>query len=630
MQPNVNDEITLSDITRTIKKLFSDKRGNMTNFLPALLTGFAIMLLHIGFSAREMEIGLAYDPYWIFTRSWINEAYFAIRLFLYCLAAYVFYLFYNVWVARDTDKRLENYCRAFAFFSAFIIYLAKSYYAINSWKLVFTTHVPHLLALTIGLLGLTLLNYRVGKTFLWLLRSERLRVKDFPACRHKRFLLKSFALFLIIEGLYIAAFYPGTAMYDGIFQLLMYYGYEPLTNHHPVVSTWLMGTIFDVGKYLGGSDNSGLFFYCLVQVIFQSLVFTYCLHQIARLTQNRLLTNLSLCFFAITPSLMSYGAALVKDTLYYNFCLLALVLLSKIFLDREAATSKTFAGLTVCCVCVFLTRNNGIFCVVPMLLAALAARWRDAAAKKALLRCLAAVVAAFCVLVFALNYFGIHQPKREALSIPFQQTGRLIKLGAAMDAEDREAIDELFDDFDFKSYYDPKEADPVKMNFVETSENLQRYKDLYVKYFYRYPDIYLEAFLNQNCGYFFPLSLQHSKSAYGIDQRLMEKFEQLKLQRTSTLDALADFLTLYAEYFYNAPFNNVFVNSSFYVWLFLFCAGVFCVLRSGSALAFVMLPLFTIASCLFSPVTAYVRYIIPLMAATPLLLMWCVKTLRDS
>ena len=67
---------------------------------------------------------------------------------------------------------------------------------------------------------------------------------------------RMFILALVVLVIfYLPAFislYPGTLGYDGPVQLDMYFGGQPVTMHHPVFHTWMMGSLITLGKGLTG------------------------------------------------------------------------------------------------------------------------------------------------------------------------------------------------------------------------------------------------------------------------------------------------------------------------------------------------------------------------------------------
>ena len=62
-------------------------------------------------------------------------------------------------------------------------------------------------------------------------------------------------------------------MADALLQLTMYYGPNVLSNHHPVLSTFLMGWLNDLGRMIG-DNNFGMFFYLFLQCMAQFAAFS--------------------------------------------------------------------------------------------------------------------------------------------------------------------------------------------------------------------------------------------------------------------------------------------------------------------------------------------------------------------
>ncbi len=149
---------------------------------------------------------------------------------------------------------------------------------------------------------------------------------------------------------------------------------------------------------------------------------------------------------------------------------------------------------------------------------------------------------------------------KEMLSIPFQQTARVIRdyknevskqeweiLGAVL--EDEKTLGEL---------YDPNISDPVKRQFRSeaTIGEIAAYLSLWMKWFFRHPGVYLEAFIN-HCYGWFDLGLRNSVRYEGR----MDIF-------TTPYYGISNDKMLY--YYYNLmnrfPITGLMENVGAYVW----------------------------------------------------------------
>src|SRR5699024_7701891 len=97
----------------------------------------------------------------------------------------------------------------------------------------------------------------------------------------------------------LIAYYPGMLMQDSANQIKQFYGYDvpknsatnsvnlidpsvKITNHHPVVHTYILGICMQIGKMIG-NDNIGVFIYTFLQVIMFSSTFAYIINFMKKL-----------------------------------------------------------------------------------------------------------------------------------------------------------------------------------------------------------------------------------------------------------------------------------------------------------------------------------------------------------
>lgn len=137
-----------------------------------------------------------------------------------------------------------------------------------------------------------------------------------------------------------------------------------------MLSTWLHGWLFQLGRILG-SDNLGVFFYIVLQFIVCAWVFGQAAAFAGKLGCSRGVQYAVTAFFALNPIWGVFIQTQVKDTLYTGlFVLFVLKTADLLLFPQEWQGSRkrlaAYAALGILCC---LLRKNGIYAVVPMLLA---------------------------------------------------------------------------------------------------------------------------------------------------------------------------------------------------------------------------------------------------------------------
>lgn len=505
-----------------------------------------------------------------------------------------------------------------ALFAVFVL-VGRSYASLDSWDYVIGSPVQLLLAIVVGA-GLYLF-FSAGLSLLLFLAD---RQSGEPVNLGVRQTLLIFWVIWLCWLPYLVISYPGNVPYDGYRQLNMYYGYNSPTNHHPWLSTLIMGWITSLGR--GISDNFGVFLFVFLQSILCAAVFAAVCRKICTYSISRWIKLAAVLFYAVLPAWGNYASTLIKDTLYYAvFSLYGLLYIS--FLEKRPSAARIAGLLIVACLVVQL-RNEGVYIVAASLLFLLIASHA-----KAVCVVILAVTVVFHVVVNNAFYAsGVARGSaREMLSLPLQQVARyLLYYPEDVSGEERELLNQVVSADRLAELYDPVIADPVKDTYKNPDTGtLMQFFSLYVKMGLRHPGCYVQAALNQTFGYFYP--------AY-----LTEKISNLQFYIKGAPLATGDMniyyvrsdetrrgLSNYGNSWRDYP-GVALLNPGTYTWLTVLCGMYLILKRRHRALAAVSLPLLTIAVAMVSPVNGYLRYMLPVMAFMPLLLAYCLNRQSEN
>lgn len=323
---------------------------------------------------------------------------------------------------------------------------------LGSWAFVFKN--PY--QLCVGVLcmaGYAVLFYHAVWGLYALLGRSRTGGEDFPQTRFAAWFAKApgRASSLLIGAAWlpwVAVFWPGSVDWDSWGQISQVLGVQEMTAHHTVLSTWLHGWLFRLGRALG-SDNLGVFLYIVLQFLVCAWVFGQVTAFAARLGCSRGVQYAVTAFFALDPIWGAFIQTQVKDTLYTGLFVLFVLKTADLLLfpqewqgSRPRLTAYAVLGV-LCC----LLRKNGIYAVVPMLLAS-----AFTVSEKRLRRPVLAVLLAVCIGSFGFDTFTekvLDIPAGsvgEALSVPMQQTARYIRdYGNEVTDDERTAIEKVLD-----------------------------------------------------------------------------------------------------------------------------------------------------------------------------------------
>jgi len=452
-------------------------------------------------------------------------------------------------------------------------------------------------------------------------RYVRFEVQD------KHFLAISFFTIFACYLPVLILLYPGSLPHDGYNQINQFMGISPLNNSHPVVSTIIIGFLFSIGRSLGG-DNFGVFFYVLIQSIFLAYVFAKSSMTIKGFGKDKLAIS-SVVFFALCPIWPLYAATVIKDTLFLvffvDFSLTIINLLSKeATLSIRPAIRLVIISLLVC-----WTRHNGIYVVLPTLLAMIFLS-SETNRRNALYSTCFIFVSCLILSNAILPFFHVESASaNEMMSVPYQQTARYVIMHPdEITEEEREIINTSIDFNRIPELYNPELSDPIKWSYSFNSSPSRAYLKLWFKMFFRHPMTYISATFHNTYGYYYPFSNFDVMSTF----QLYTKGEPvatgdfdihyvLQHERThATGDQRAPEVVIdYADAWRNLPVLQLLTRPGVYTW-FLMMLAVYLVDKRQYIKLVALLPaVFLFLTCLVSPVNGLLRYAMPYMAVTVLL-----------
>lgn len=427
--------------------------------------------------------------------------------------------------------------------------------------------------------------------------------------------------------------YPGVLMWDSYMQIKQFTGEAQRLSSHPPFGTLFYGTLAWLGEMLG-SRNLIYFVFTLVQCACYIAVLAYSLQVMYRLRVPERVRRLALWLYALSPVYVGWATVIAKDTMFQIPFLWMVVLLMECVGDREAFFGdwRKPASLGVCFLIMTLSRHNGAPLAIAVMLAlmcVLPGKGRRAHAAARTLICAAVSLAlAFGVNAAITRAMDIRDPyMQDTLSLPFQQTARVVKLhGDEIPPEEVEVINRVLDYGSLAERYEVDYADNVKDTYRQsaTREDRLAYWTVWLRQLVRWPADYLDAALHMN-GVLFDLRDNAPMYICFSDMELDTyvypwSFNDMTMYDREPLVPLSSMQRALTEWYMDAdkiPLAGLFATMSFATVMMLALLYLSVVGGRGRA-ALVWLPgMITLVICMFSPV-AYLRYALPLVGMLPL------------
>lgn len=323
--------------------------------------------------------------------------------------------------------------------------------------------------------------------------------------------LVSIAFFLILEAAFLASLfanYPGLYSVDSIdivnqalgqSHYSLWYRYEGLSNHHPVLYTMFVKFFLTVFGY----SASSFAILSFTQSILVAASISYAALWVYEKTGRLTFTFSLVVFFAINPIVQCYAITLWKDVLFG--CVFLAYTIHFLRYREGGRTRNRELLLFVFGLLLSLLRSNGFVVVIASLLIVLLDKCKEDARIA-----LAGSIAAW-LLITNLIYplAGISSAHfSEAIAMPLQQIGATAASGGYIPDSAKTVIEKVLPLEEFAASYSSGSPNPIKFSEHFNDEYLESHKmEFLLAWFQVLPyniKTYVIAWLNETAGYWMP------------------------------------------------------------------------------------------------------------------------------
>lgn len=437
----------------------------------------------------------------------------------------------------------------------------------------------------------------------------------------------SFLFTILCWSVWLVFRFPGGIQWDEFNQINMFLDHNIKSQHWPFFTTLYYGGFVYFGIALFHSENIGLFFSIIGQMIYGAAIVTYTLSVLKRNDSKSIFRTITMLVFAINPIIARYITTASKDAVY---AMTMLWLCSTItdFLICGNRSKSTYIRLSLCSIVLCLTRKNGVYTLVPVIVLMLLfsvfskdeIECKESVDKKELSfkrEILTAIVVLCLGIVIeststnALAAMGIKKgPMQESLSVPLQQTARLSRdYPEIVSDEDRTIINKVID-FDYiGKAYNPKNSDAVKDTYYgKNISDFVGYMKVWTKYLVKVPSIYIQAFFHMN-GDFLDVNVKHIELSK-LDVEVTNRFEPFSMEGK---------FRIFTDFYEGLPLLWPFCNVGIQSWLSVYIILYFISKRMKKEVILSLPAVITLGICLMGPTFSNqgIRYLLPVMVVNP-------------
>ena len=441
----------------------------------------------------------------------------------------------------------------------------------------------------------------------------------------RNFFVLVFITMLILWVPYYLIDFPGVVISDSADQIQQAFGAYPYSNHHPILQTWIIKGIFNLGLAVFGEINYAVALYSILQMIIMALGYSYFINRLKKQGYPLGFVLAVFLYFSIMPYNVMYSFTMWKDSIFslcvFVFCV---ILWENTVLNQEEGTERKTGGFFqnllffVSGVGICLFRNNGFYLYIVML-PFLIVFFRKRSAKKLGISILILMI----TLVFrgpVMELYAVKNPDSiESLSIPIQQVARVISEELEITSSQEELLENIITVNKIKENYNPHISDPMKGlirekgNIIYFEENKGAYLRLWLELLRNYPTQYVRAYIDQTSGYWYP-DTQYWIYAHGTYDAGVGITEQPLLG-----ESVSKYLRWPLWNYQDFPFLGLLFSIGAAVWTMFYLLGL-CIIRKEYRNLIVFLPVILLWGTLLvaTPVYAEFRYIYALFLCLPI------------
>lgn len=455
-------------------------RKNIVNILSAIVTYISI-LGYLNF----LSLDYSYD--------FIVSMLFTVILYIY------------VRFDRIYDKRTKLFSLILSIAMGLILVVGKYVYEALFVNVGNIFNFKNFIFSLFYILGFTLFFQRI---FRWLFKySKKINIVQ-GKCNSSKLGIRIFILLIFLMVgcwfVYFLKYYPAILTPDSHY-VIRYSEYKILSDHHTFGHTWFFGFIYYVGKFIFGSQTKGIAFYILIQMFLLATIYNFAIKYFYQKGLKKIYCVCLWLIFALSPLHGHYSVTLWRDILFSASFLLIFISLFEFNSNNYIVSKKYLFYFIIGTLLMLFFRNNGIYIYIfmfPFL-------WLVCSNRKFLMRFIYLSIIVFYYVVKGplFDVLGVEQAKTvEAYSIPLQQIARVIASDKYIDDDIMEELKDYIDVNKVKVNYKPYISDPIKSltNSDYLSKNVGDFIKVWFKLLMKYPNVYVEAYLSQTLGYWYP------------------------------------------------------------------------------------------------------------------------------
>lgn len=421
-----------------------------------------------------------------------------------------------------------------------------------------------------------------------------------------------FLLILIAWIPYLLRYYPGIVTADSISTIEQSMGRMALSDHHPIAYTAIVSFCLNIGMLLFKNIKTSIALYSIVSMICMALFDSVVLLYLKKKNTHKTIVIGALLIYMFYPVNAIYSITMWKDILFSGLFPIFLILCNELIFhtDLFLKSKKNISVFVMVSFLMIVLRHNGLYVVVlslPLFYIPLKKYWKKLSWMFFIIIIINQIfnTIAFSILKVEKGSIG------EMLSIPLQQIARVEKKHREELSEDiLNRINNIFITERIGDYYDPTLSDSVKwkLDIKYIKQNKIEFLKVWMKLLSKYPKEYIESFISNSYGYYYPEAFYSVVFRKNIDYDMkIEQSPKIEGKIIEKIDSLIDKRDI--------PLNSMFYSIGMGFWIIIICFG-YKMYKKEYKYILLYLPIFVLwLTCIASPVFCEYRYAYPIFTS---------------
>ena len=543
--------------------------------------------------------------------------------------SFVYFIFFALFLF--IFSKIKNLKKGYTIFSIIFSVILSLVLIIGS-QLEFYSEIIWSFATLIKIIALSVSIFPLN--YLLLKYIDEFKIQKSDNINYKKIFVITFLIILFFNFLVFLALYPGEYGYDAGFQIMEILEKDvQITSHFSLLFSFILAKVVNLGKVLFGSYQVGFGIYCFLQMTFLSYVATKITVFCTKRIPNKIIYFINVLFFSFFPlyTLMSISAA--QDSVFAGlFCLIILNVIELIE-NKDYWKNKLkpiSLGILIFLLC--LIRNNGFYCIlisIPFIFLA--------CKNKKVVVLLIFIIPLFAYKIYSGPVFNILDVTktdtfREMLSIPSQQFARVYNYNLKVFSKEKlKQLKKFYPEIDDFKYYTYRQsiADPTKsvLNNKYVKSNLKDYISLWTSIGVKDPENYVEAFLLNSLGFWYPNKNYNDDRMYHpyIEIEMMDaakwnpRYVQIKRESKFPIYEKILNITIGKNAWKCIPVISTIFTTGTYFIIFIFLFLLTILRRNFKYMLPISIILGLYATLFLSPVALF-RYCFPIIMVSPLMI----------